>query len=116
MSVALPLLTDLGATPHYSFQCELESVKYSFEFIWNDRDGAWYMQVGDGEENILAGSIRVILGLPLLGRFRDARLPPGQLLAVDTSNQDLDAGLEDLGSRVAIYYFTQAEVLANTGS
>jgi len=103
--VKLPLLTDQGATPHYSLQCELDGVTYSFEFIWNDRDGAWYMQVGDAAENLLAGSVKVVLGKLLLGRFRDSRLPPGPLICKDTGGQNVDPGLADLGTRVEIWYY-----------
>jgi hypothetical protein len=113
MAVALPLLTDLGATPHYSFQCELDGATFTFEFIWNDRDGAWYMQVGDGEENLLVGATRVVLGTLFTARVRNSALFTGQLQAKDTSGQNIDAGIEDLGSRVQIWYFTAAEIAAN---
>lgn len=116
--VALPLLTDLGATPHYTFATELEGVTYTFEFLWDDRDGAWYMQIGDGEENPLTGMVRVVLGASLLSQFSNAALPPGQFIVKDTSGQDLDAGLADLGSRVQVWYVDSASVanLQATGS
>lgn len=104
-AVKLPLLTDQGATPHYDFQCELDGATYSFEFVWNDRDGFWYMEVGDAEENLLAGEIRVVLGKILLARFKGANYPPGLLICKDTSGQDVDPGLVDLGTRVEIWYY-----------
>jgi hypothetical protein len=111
MAAMLPLLTDLGATPHYSFQCELDGVTYTFEVIWNDRDGFWYMQVGDSTENPLVGAIKLVLGKSLLQRFPgNAALPPGFLTCVDTSGQQADAGLADLGSRVQVWYYTQADL------
>lgn len=120
MPLILPLLTDLGATPHYRFQCELEapissqasSQTYTFEFIWNDRDQSWYCQIGDSQENLLAGSVRVVLGKSLFGRYVNPNLPPGQFTVIDTTGQDQDAGLADLGSRVQVWYVTAAEVVA----
>lgn len=114
--VALPLLTD--DTPHYALACELEGVTYTFEFLWNDRDGAWYVQVGDGEENPLTGMIRVVLGKSFLSQYSDPALPPGALVAKDTSGQNVDPGLLDLGSRVQVWYVDSASVanLAATGS
>lgn len=111
MSVfALPLQTDSGETPHYSFKCALEGKTYSFEFLWNDRDGAWYMQIGDAQENLLAGNMRVVLGKFFTARYRDTNLPPGQFVCQDTSGQDVDPGLEDLGGRVQVLYYDSTEV------
>ncbi len=112
MPAILPLLTDLGATPHYRFQCEIEGSTFSFEFIWNDRDDSWYCQIGDAQENLLAGSVRCVLGKSLFGRYRNTALPPGQFICIDTTGKDLDAGLTELGSRVQIWYFNAAEVAA----
>lgn len=114
----LPLLADTGATPHYTFSCELDGVTYSFDFAWNDRDGSWFMQIGDSEENLLHGSMRVVLGQVFAGRDTDPSLPPGMLIAKDTSGANLDPGLEDLGSRVEIWYWDKASTasVAATGS
>lgn len=114
--VALPILND--GTPHYEFECELEGVTYSFDLAWNDRDGAWYMQIGDGNQNLLCGSLRVVLGKFFTIRYRNAALFPGQLLCVDTSGQNTDPGLLDLGARVQIWYYDSASVasLLATGS
>jgi hypothetical protein len=106
--VILPLLTD--DTPHYSFACELEGVTYSFEFLWDDRDGAWYMQIGDGEENPLTGMLRVVLGKSFTSQYVNPALPPGAFFAKDTSNSNVDPGLEDLGSRVQIWYAESTSV------
>ncbi len=111
MPLILPLLTDLGVTPRYRFQCELEGATYTFELIYNDRDDVWYIQIGDGQANFLAGSQRVVLGTSLFGRYKNtAGMPPGMFVCVDTSSQSSDAGLADLGSRVQIWYYTAAEV------
>src|SRR5579859_5325596 len=103
----LPLLTD-EAVPHYTFECELDGVTYSFDLAWNDRDGAWYMQIGDAQENLLVGSMRVVLGKIFAGRVQNPALPPGILVAKDTSGAEADPGLEDLGSRVQIVYYDAA--------
>lgn len=110
--VVLPLLNDLGATPHYRFRCILEGKAYEFEVMWNDRDGCWWMQIGDALGKLLAGSIRVLLGQPLFHSYEDTRLPPGVLVAKDTSGSGLDAGLQDLGSRVQVWYWESTSVAA----
>lgn len=111
MPVILPLLTDLGATTHYDFACELDGVSYTFEATWNDRDGCWYLQMGDSAQNPLTGFRRVLLGVLLFGDYNgQTGVPPGQFQAIDTTGQDLDAGLADLGSRVQVWYWTAADI------
>jgi hypothetical protein len=112
-TVILPLLTDLGATPHYTFECELEGQTYSFEATWNDRDGCWYLQLGDSSQNPLTGFQRVVLGTFLFANYTgQPNLPPGQFQAIDTTGQDQDAGLADLGSRVQIWYWESGTLAA----
>lgn len=108
MSVLLPLRTD--STPFYAFGVALEGVSYNFTFKWNTRGSLWTFDVADGAGVALVSGRRVVVGLPLLARFKDPRLPPGQLVAFDTTGAGVDPGLADLGTRVTIVYWTAAEV------
>jgi hypothetical protein len=92
--------------PHYSYQTDLDGETYGFELRWNTRDSGWYLTIRDAEENVLLAGIRLVVGFPLLRRFRDFRLPPGELEAVDTNTtgQAADPGLADLGQRVLLVY------------
>lgn len=111
MSFRLPISQE-GA--QFSFSCELEGVSYTFRFRWNDRDGAWFMEIGDGSGNTIISGIKVLLGLYLLNLASSSALPTGDFVAIDTTDQDVDAGFEDLGRRIQIYYFTRDELIANT--
>jgi hypothetical protein len=112
--VALPLLTD--QTPHYAFECELEGKTYTFEFLWNDRDGAWYMMIGDSQENPLTGFLRVVLGKSFTAAYTNPALPPGAFFAKDTSGQHADASLGDLGARVQIWYVESSSLASLAAS
>jgi hypothetical protein len=90
--------------PRYEFSCTLEGRTFSFEFAWNERSEAWFLTVRDADGVDLAAGRRVVLGANLLGRSASAALPPGMLLAVDTSGANTDTGRDDLGSRVKIVY------------
>lgn len=109
MTVRLPV-TQEGA--RFQFFCELDGISYSFLFRWNDRDGAWYLEIGDGGGAALVSGIKVVIDIWLLKAIRglSAGLPPGDFIAFDTANLDTDAGFEDLGRRVQILYFTADEV------
>lgn len=110
MAVTIPVKGE-ELVPFFEMRIELESVTYTLEFRWNDRDGAWYMSIGDAEGEIIAAGRKVVIDLPLFFRFVDPRLPPGQFFGVDTSGQKLDAGYEDLGERVQLIYFESTEPL-----
>ena len=102
----LPCRSD---SAHYGFTTELDGVSYGFEFRWNVRDAAWYMTVLTGEDEIIVTGVKVVVDLPLAVRCKDARMPPGRFLAYDTSGQQLNPGLTDLGERVQLSYLDSDE-------
>lgn len=93
-----------AVAPHYDVQVVLEGATYLFELRWNERSSAWFLSIHDGVGEVLTAGRRVVLGADLLGRSVDARLPPGTLVAVDSSGADQEAGRDDLGSRVQLVY------------
>lgn len=109
MALVMPTRTDL---PHYDFTIDLDGVTFGFEFRWNDRDGAWYFSIADVNGSPLLSGRRVVLGIPLLSRFRDPRLPAGELTAIDTLGTDAPPGITELGARVRLLYFPASEIPA----
>jgi hypothetical protein len=100
--LVLPVRSDL---PAYAFQVTLEGALYRFEIRWNDRDGLWSLSLYDKAGVLLVAGRKIVLGASLLGRSVDARLPPGAVLAMDTSGANVDAGQNDLGGRVSLLYY-----------
>ena len=96
--------------PHHTFEVELDGARYGFSLRWNSRDPAWYFSVMDAAGTRLLGERKVVVGVPLFARTADVRLPPGELEAVDTSGEDREAGLDDLGARVILLYTDVADV------
>lgn len=101
--------SEIGAS-WYSFACDLEGVEYRFLVRWNDRDSGWYMDLSAADGTLLLAGKKLVLGLPLLFRHRLVDGPPGELMAMDTTNSGVEAGLEDLGTRVQLYYLTSDEI------
>lgn len=101
MIVDLPIRQE-GA--HFGFSCELGGVTYGFVFRWNDRVEQWRLDVLDGAGDRIVSGVPVVVGVPLLQRFRDPRLPPGLLTAIDTDGGLVDPGFADLGRRVVVSY------------
>jgi hypothetical protein len=104
----MPTRTDL---PHYEVSVELEGTTYVFEFRWNARASGWFMTIKTQAEEVLVTGRRVVLNSPLLRQYKNRLgLPPGNLLAVDTTGANQEAGLKDLGSRVLLLYFEAADL------
>lgn len=98
----IPTRTD--GTRDYQLATELDGTTYTLRLRWNEREGAWFMDVGDDAGNPIRTSIKVVVGWPLTARFADSALPPGQLYAIDTSGADAEPGLQELGARVVLAY------------
>lgn len=112
--VEIPCRPDL---PHYSMQVVLESIEresvtYTLEFRWNDREGSWYMDLKTEDETPILSSVKVVVNFFLAARVNVANRPRGRFIAYDTTGQDLNPGLNDLGDRVVLVFLTPEEVLA----
>ncbi len=97
------------STPSYRVSTTLGGVPYVLDVRWNARDDAWYLDIRDEEALAIRVGIRVVLGVMLGRRCVDPRFPAGFIFAADTSNRGEEAGLDDLGARVKVYFFTFAE-------
>lgn len=112
MTLRMPVVQE---GPHFTFACELEGVSYTFTFRWNDRDSAWFMEIGDGAGLALISGLRIVINILLLKALRggvSGDLPPGDFIAIDTTGREEDAAFEDLGRRVQILYVTQDDIAA----
>lgn len=88
----------------YEQEVELSGVSYLLRFTWNFREEFWYLTISDVDGNVIAGNIKIVIGKPLLDEVPGTAKPAGNLLALDTSNKDEEAGLTDLGDRVLLMW------------
>ena len=102
----LPLV---GSLAFQTFGTTLGSTPYVMNWYWNTRDSAWYFDLLDQNESQIVSGVKVVLGIPLARRCIDPRGPDGVLIAGDLSGQGLDATLDDLGTRVVVYFYPAAE-------
>ena len=91
---------------------ELDGVRFLLRFTWNDRDEAWRLSAYQPDGTPLALSRKIVLGASLFEGLSDERLPLGLLIAADTSLANVEAGHDDLGQRVVLFYFDAEEVAA----
>jgi len=88
----------------YEIEVELGDTSYLMRFTWNYRSEYWYLTLSDTDGNVIAGSLKVVVGKPLGTEVPHADRPASELIAVDTSGANSDPGLTDLGDRVLLFW------------
>lgn len=90
--------------PWYQFPVSLEGVSYTFEAYYNTRADAWRLNIRDALGSPLLTSIPLTIDRDLLGPYHYLAIPPGLLLVVDDSGNDLEAGLASFVTDHSLYY------------
>jgi hypothetical protein len=113
MPSAIPLPANLVQTGFFDVQATLDGATYTLQFGWNNRLSCWFMQVRNEEDtDLLCGDARVVVNWPLY-LYLTGRQPPGLFYFYDTTGQDQDiVNAEDLGQRVQMQYWSEAELAA----
>lgn len=109
MSFGVPITSDFD---DYSFTINLDGTIYELAFRWNSRKEKWFVSMSLEDGTPIVGMRPVIADWPPFARFRNASLPPGELMFIDTSGQNIDPGHDDLGSRVLLIYLEEVDVAA----
>lgn len=103
MVIELPLTSDAAQT----VVTQLGETKYQLDVQYNDRSNRWTLTLTDFvTQTLIAASLPLVLGQSLLEPYN---LAIGHLLVVDTSGRDQEAGPDDLGGRVKVYWFSDEE-------
>ena len=102
----------IPSAPFYKMRVPIEDIQktFVFELRWNGRESGWFADLLDEDEDPLIRGVKMVLGIPLFPVSYDIRWPGGAFFAVDTAGAHEEAGLDDLGTRVKIYYLTPDEV------
>lgn len=115
--LTIPFTSD----PWHSFSTVLDDVEYTIAQHYNERNGVWYFDLGLASTGkLLVAGIPILIGCDLLAPYG---LGIGSMLAVDLRAaaateaagilpQSVDAGSDDLGSRVIVVYLAPGEVVA----
>jgi hypothetical protein len=89
------------------FTCQLGDYLFRFRSLFNDASGVWHFDLSDATtDEMLCYQIPILIGLDILAPMN---MGIGTMIAVDTSGADLDAGPDDLGTRVIVFYYAPSE-------
>lgn len=109
MPKLVPLVPSI---PNYRAGLTIESTQYLIDVRWNGRMEVWFLDLMTEAGEMIKAGIAIVLGAFLGRTAASADFPGGAFVAVDTSNEGQDAGIDDLGTRVLLYYYSEEELAA----
>jgi len=94
----------------FTMTVDLDNETFALTFRWNGRESAWYMDLCQEDQTVIAGGIKVVPQIDLTSRFRAIGSPLGSIVAIGESQFAERPGRDELGKRVKLYYLDQEEV------
>lgn len=111
--VKLPVSSEF---PKFRFNTELDNETFIFSFRLNERMNRWIMSISDATETPLVMGTPVLLGIPAFyDQLKNPALPKGRLFAINPESANVEAGSEDLGKSVFLYYSDEGDLEARFG-
>jgi hypothetical protein len=107
------------ADPFQKQNVNLDGVEYILSLSYNQREDRWYLSLADDEGAPLISGLKLQANWGLLFRHRyNTALPPGEIMAVDTTTDGSPPTLLELGEgkRCVLTYFDAAELKAQTAT
>lgn len=105
------LVIPTSADPFQTFKTRLDGVDYLISLAYNQREDRIYLSLADDEGTPIVSGLKVVANWPLLFRHRyNTAIPPGELMAIDTTSDKSPPSLGELGEglRVQLTYFDAA--------
>ncbi len=94
------------------FGAVLGGLEYQFALQWIGVGEFWAITITDTRRQTVLASLRVVGNTDMLQPFNDMpRLPPGKLVAYDTTGMQSDPGREDWLERHLLIYEDPIEVV-----
>lgn len=95
---------------NYEIEVLLDGENFRLACRWNERVDAWFVSLYDASGDAIALGRRLTVGNFLFPWLVGSNRPAGQLMALDTSNEDVDPAHADLGNRVIVTYLDAEEM------
>lgn len=108
MALEIPILAGVNV---FEQRMLLDGEFYTLNFRWNKRASRWYLDLADGEGDMIATGLAIVVGIPITAHLRaHAGVPPGVIVCVDTTDAGEDPGFDELGERCKLIYLEAAEL------
>lgn len=89
----------------------LDGVRYAFRLKYRERYDCWDIQIATAQGEVVIDGIRVAEGNDMLAAWTDPRLPPGQLVCVDTRGLGEHPTRDDWRDRHILTYTSPSGVV-----
>ena len=96
----LPLVASVQS---YRVSTLLAGTEYILDLHWNGRASAWYMDLMAADESPIRLGIKLVIGANHCSRLSSG-LIDGVFVVADLSGTNKEAGFDDLGTRVMVYF------------
>lgn len=101
-----------GNHPDHQFFIDLEGTVYLMHFKLNDRSKRWTMDIKLEDGTLLVAGIPLIVNWPLIRRFKDSRLPPGEFYVVNETGGTEEPREDSFLETHVLIYLEAADVEA----
>ncbi len=110
-TLELPVRSDL---PAFEFTIDLEERLYTLSFRFNERKQLWSMDIKDSEGADILMGIVLLTDVNITDQYANisSEMPPGRFFVVDQTGERKNAGINDLGNDVKVFYLTSDEATA----
>jgi hypothetical protein len=101
------MIRRININPTFADQTQeivLGAAVYRLRLAWNTRMELWTLDLSTRAGDPILSGIPVVLNYDLIGRFADARLPRGFIVAFDSTQSMATIGRLDLGRTVPLLY------------
>ena len=99
----IPLLPD---TTDQLVDVVLSDNPYTLRVLWNETFGYFSLSVFEREGAVIFENIKMVKNYPLIKRFKDTRLPVGELYFIDNKNKNPRALYSSIGTNdYSLMYF-----------
>ena len=89
---------------HQRFRQELGGITYNFRLLFNDAIWpAWYLDIGDENQNLLVAGIPLVTGVDLLAQYRHLGFPGGLVVTADRGTGEIPT-FDGLGLTSHLYF------------
>lgn len=89
----------------------MDGTTFLLTLSWNQRSATWQISIFTSQEEPIRLGVLAAVNAPIFRAVQDSRLPKGQIWIQDIEGGSAEAGREDLGKRVRIFYLPAADML-----
>jgi len=107
MSLQLPIRNDIES---FSLAIALDGSVYLLQFDYNLRIDTWTMTVSDALGNPILAGAPILTNIETLAQYITEELPPGGVIAIDESGQNLDPTFDSFSETVKAIYLEAADL------